>query len=154
MRKKAVLILFVFNCILLSVTWVMALYAYPRLPQKIPLWLNFFGLPSMVAEKSPLFYVYVLVQTLFILFFVLISRKIASKMPPGRAKIFKEYVYLSLIFFNLIFIHVQRSLILMAHGAAEGVDKYYFFAVFGFILLLIPYYRLRVKMFARTGRDD
>jgi len=125
----------------------MAFYAYPRLPQKIPLGLNFFGQQTIMTEKSPLFFIYLLAQTLFLIFFLVMTRKISSrKMPPWKSRIFKEYVYLTLIFFNLIFIHVQRTIILVAHQVAEGVDKYYFYLLFGIILVLIPYYRIRVGL--------
>lgn len=147
--KKAAFILFIFNCILLCVSWIMVLYAYPRLPQKIPLWLNFFGQPMILSEKSNLFFIYILIQTLFFFFFLLITGKAASSMASWKAEIFKEVAYLSLIFFNLIFIHVQRSLILMAHDIVKGVDKFYFYTLFGFILIMIPYYRMRKKMFLR-----
>ena len=63
-----------------------------------------------------------------------------------RAGTFKEYMFLTLIFINLIFIHVQRSLILVARHVEKGVDKFYFYSLFGIILILIPYYRLRVKL--------
>ena len=74
-------------------------------------------------------------------------------MAPWKSRIFKEYVYLTLIFFNLIFIHVQRSIILVAHQVAEGVDKYYFYLLFAIILVLIPYYRIRVKLFIRKPEE-
>jgi hypothetical protein len=125
----------------------MAFYAYPRLPQRIPLWLNFFGQQTIMTEKSPLFFTYLLAQTLFLIFFLVITRKISSrKIAPWKSRIFKEYVYLTLIFFHLIFIHVQRSIILVAHQVADGVDKYYFYLLFAIILVLIPYYRIRIKL--------
>ncbi len=103
-----------------------------------------------MTEKSPLFFIYLLVQALFFIFFLVVTRIIASrKIVPWKAPIFKEYVYLNLIFFNLIFIHIQRSLILVAHQVAQGVDKYYFYLLFGIILVLIPYYRIRVRLFVR-----
>jgi len=49
------------------------------------------------------------------------------------------------IFFQLIFIHIQRSLILLAHGIEKGIRPIYFYSVVGFILVLIPYYRMRLK---------
>jgi hypothetical protein len=57
----------------------------------------------------------------------------------------KEFILLVLIFFQLIFIHIQRSLILMAHGVEQGIRPFYFYSVFGIILILIPYYRLRLN---------
>lgn len=147
MQKKSVLLLLIFNCLLLAAGWTMALYAYPRLPKKIPLWLNFFGQQPILMKKSPLFFIYLLAQTLFLIIFLIVARKMSSKtMVPWKAHILKESVYLTLIFFNLIFIHVQRSIILVAHQVEKGVDKYYFYLLFGIILILIPYYRIRVRL--------
>ncbi len=152
--KKSVLLLLICNWVLLGTAAVMAFYAYPRLPQKIPLRLYFFGQQPFMTEKSPLFFIYLLVQTLFFIFFLIVTRRISSRnMVPWKAPIFKEYVYLILIFFNLIFIHIQRSLILVAHQVAEGVEKYYFYLLFGIILVLIPYYRIRVRLFIRKPEE-
>jgi uncharacterized membrane protein len=147
MKVKATKILLVFNGILLFAGWIMVIYAYPRLPQKMPLWLNFFGQQHMLANKSPLFFLYVIAQTfLFIIFFVL-ARKISSRIAfPWKVEIIKEYVYLTMIFINLIFIHVQRSIILVAHQTEKGVDKLYFYSLFGIILIFIPYFRMREKL--------
>lgn len=154
-KKKAAFILFVFNGILLSVGWVMVIVAYPKLPQKIPLWLDLFGQQHIMVEKSPLFFVYILVQSLFFLFFFLLARKISSRIKTSwEAGIFKEYLYLTLIFFNLIFIHVQRSLILVAHHVEKGVDKLYFYSLFGIILILIPYFRMRKMLAQRLQRKE
>ncbi len=91
----------------------MAFYAYPRLPLKIPIWLNFFGKQTIMIEKSPLFFIYILAQALFFMFFLVMTRIISSrKMVPWKAPIFKECAYLILIFFNLIFIHIQKVLFL------------------------------------------
>ncbi|NIM59568.1 MAG: hypothetical protein GTO16_11600 [Candidatus Aminicenantes bacterium] len=147
MRKKSVLLLLICNWVLLGTAAVMDFYAYPRLPQKIPLWLNFFGQQTILTDKSPLFFIYLLTQALFFTFFLVMTRRISSKkMASSKAPIFKEYVYLTLIFFNLIFIHVQRSIILAAHHVGQGIDKYYFYLLFAIILVLIPYYRIRVKL--------
>jgi uncharacterized membrane protein len=132
----------------------MAFYAYPRLPQKITIWLGFFGQQNIMADKSPVFFIYLLVQALFFIFFLVIARKISSrKMAPWKAHIFKEYVYLTLVFFNLIFIHIQRSLILVAHKVTQGIDKYYFYLLFAIILVLIPYYRIRVRLFLKKPEE-
>jgi len=145
--KKSVILLFIFNLILLSAGWIMTVSTYPKLPQKMPLWLNFFGQQPIIMEKSLLFFIYPLAQTLFFMFFLIVSRRMSSKnMIPWKANILKEYIYLTLIFFNLIFIHLQRSLILLARQIEEGVDKFYFYSLFGIIFLLIPYYRLRLKL--------
>ncbi len=55
--------------------------------------------------------------------------------------------------FNLIFIHIQKSLILVSHQMAQGVDKYYFYLLFGIILVLIPYYRIRVRLFIKKTEE-
>jgi hypothetical protein len=137
---------FVFNGILLFAGWIMVIYAYPRLPQKMSLWLNFFGQQHILANKSPLFFLYVVVQTLFFIIFFVLARKISSRITfPWKAEIIKEYVYLTMIFINLIFIHVQRSIIQVAHQSEKGVDKLYFYSLFGIILILIPYFRMREK---------
>ncbi len=107
-----------------------------------------------MTEKSPLFFTYLLVQALFFIFFLIVTRIISSrKMAPWKVPIFKEYVYLTLIFFHLIFIHIQKSLILVSHQVAQGVDKYYFYLLFCIILVLIPYYRIRVKLFIRKQEE-
>jgi len=132
----------------------MAFYAYPRLPQKMPLWLNFFGQQTIMMDKSPLFFIYPLAQTLFCLFFMVAARILSSKeVIPWKARLLKEYVYLSLIFFNLIFIHIHRSLIFLAHQVGKSVDKFYFYSLFGIILVLIPYYHMLEKMYIKKHRE-
>ena len=64
----------------------------------------------------------------------------------------KEMVFLILIFFNLIFIHIQRSLILLARGVERGVSELYFYSLFGIILALIPVYQIRAKIMAKMGK--
>jgi len=71
-------------------------------------------------------------------------------MPSWKAKVKKEFIYLTMIFFNLIFIHLQRSLILLSHKIETGVDRYYFYALFSIILILIPYYHIREKLAWKT----
>lgn len=159
MTKKIILFLFIANMILLCLGWIMAFYAYPRLPSRIPLWINFFGQPVMRAHKSPFFFIYPLAQTAFFVFFWQLSkikrrgsgldRKSSVQFSGDKIRynlLKKEYVYLVLIFFNLIFIHLQRSVILLAHKIEKGVSEYYFYSLFGIILILIPYYRLRKKL--------
>ncbi len=147
MKIKATKILFVFNGILLFAAWIMVIYAYPRLPQKIPLWLNFFGQQHILTDKSPLFFLYAVAQTLFFIIIFTLTRNIASRIAIlWKVEIIKEYVYLTMIFINLIFIHVQRSIILVAHQTEKGVDKLYFYSLFGIILILIPYFRMREKL--------
>lgn len=161
MGKKSILLLSVFNGILLAAAWIMSLYAYPRLPRKIPLWLNFFGQQDMMMKKSPLFFLYPVIQIFFFLAFLIIARIVSSRSPvPWKAYLLKESIYLVLIFVNLIFIHIQRSFILLAHNVEQGVHKFYFYSLFVIILALIPYYRMRAKLCLRrqgaspSGKGD
>jgi hypothetical protein len=71
-------------------------------------------------------------------------------MPPdadaqGRLTGLKrEVLYLALIFFNLIFIHLQTSRILFSVGIGTGVNRIYFTALVLMVaFLLVPYYRIR-----------
>ena len=153
MQKKSLLILFIFNCILLIVTWILAIYSYPRLPDQIPFWINFMGQPLMLAEKSPVFFVYPIVQTLFVFLFIGIAEYLSSReKEEWKKKLLKDHVLLSLIFFNLIFIHVLSSLILLARQIREGINRTYFFLIFIVILLLLPYYRMRKKFLAKENK--
>jgi uncharacterized membrane protein len=149
MRKRTLIILLIFNLILLVISWVMAFYAYARLPARMPMWLNFFGQEPIISEKSRVFFIYVLVQTLLFAAFLYAvwakHRKEGSTKSPAVQSLQKEIVLLVSIFFQLIFIHLQRSLILLAHGVEKGIRPYYFYSVIGFILILIPYYRMRLK---------
>lgn len=154
MQKKSILILFLFNCILLGVTWILAIYSYPRLPDQMPFWINFMGQPPILAEKSPVFFVYPMVQTLFVLLFLGIAHFLSAREKERcKQKLLKDYVLLSLIFFNLIFIHVLSSLVLLAHQIGEGINRTYFFTIFIAILLLIPYYRMRAKFIAKEKKN-
>jgi uncharacterized membrane protein len=154
MQKKSLLILFIFNCILVVVSWILALYSYPRLPEQMPFWINFLGQPPMLANKSPVFFVYPIVQTLFVFFFIGIAQILSLReKETWRKKLLKDYVLLSLIFFNLIFIHVLSSLILLAHQIGEGINRTYFFMIFIVILILIPYYRTRAKLLAQEQKN-
>jgi hypothetical protein len=168
--------LFAFNGLLIAAGWVMAAYSYPRLPDLIPYWLNLAGQDVIKAGRSPLFFIYPAAQTVFVVALWLVAR-IWVKRPDKTKKpkhldkkahisaisdakqkefghalinLKKEFVLLELIFFNLIFIHIQRSLIWLAHGLSAGVNKFYFFSLIIIILLLIPYYRLRRSLLNKT----
>jgi uncharacterized membrane protein len=155
MQKKPLLILFLFNCILLVVTWILALYSYPRLPDLMPYWINFMGQPPMLAEKSPVFFIYPSVQALFVFLFLGIAHVLSSrKKEVWQKKLLMDYVLLSLVFFNLIFIHVLSSLVLLAHQIRGGINRTYFFLIFIVILLLIPYYRMRANLLRKNKNID
>jgi len=157
-KRKTLLLLLIANLLLISMGWILAFYAYPRLPQKIPLWVSFFRQQTVMMKKSPLFFIYPITQTLFCIGFWLVSR-IGRHKPSGEGRagviskkmyvssdLRKEFVYMVLIFFNLIFIHLQRVIIFLAHGKEGGIDDVYFIFLFGIILILIPLYRLRAKL--------
>jgi len=147
MRKHSTLILLVFNLILLFMSWLMSFYAYPRLPQKIPLWLNCCGQPVYLVDKSPVFFIYPFIHTLFFLGFLLLTGVFPKREKLHQNnRIYHEYVYLALIFFSLIFIHITRSIIFLAHNIGDGVNKFYFVALFVVLLALIPYFRFRNKI--------
>jgi hypothetical protein len=152
--KNVLFFLGLANIILLSAGWVMALRAYPRLPSWIPIWMNFLDQQIMLTSKSGLFFVYPLTQTLFCLAYGCLIGVIARKRrnsghEVSRTRLKQEFALLALIFFNLIFIHLQRSIILTAHGLEEGISKSYFFSLFGIIMVLIPYYRIRTRLITK-----
>lgn len=164
MKRHAVALLMGGNIALVLAAWTAALYAYPRLPQKIPLWLNFFGGPSVLSDKSLLFFLYPLTQTLFTAALLVLPGLIPTgAFLPVRARALltaastpffketkREFIYLILIFVNLIFIHLQTSVIFLAHGSEQGFNKLYFVSLFAIIILLLPYYRLRLSLLIKT----
>jgi hypothetical protein len=160
MGKRTLLFLTLANILLVSLGWIMAIYAYPRLPAKIPMWVNLLDQQTLYMKKSILFFIYPLAQTVFCGIFWRLSKIKYKKMfkvysPSDSAlkkfifRLKKEFVLLVLIFFNLIYIHLQRSIILISHGIEKGVSEYYFFSLFGIILILIPYYRIRKRIIER-----
>jgi uncharacterized membrane protein len=165
-RKEIIWMLLGANLLLLCLGWIVAFYTYPRLPQQMPLWLNFFGQEVIKMNKSPLFFGYPLAQTLFFVIFLLLSRIEFSRIKSSQrafgksderqsslySNLMKEMVFLVLIFFNLIFIHIQRSLVLLAYGVERGVRELYFYSLFGIILAFIPIYQIRAKIMAKMLR--
>ncbi len=163
-KNKTTRLLLYANILLLGISWLMFFYSYPRLPSRMPLWLNFLGQESMEGNKSPFLVIYPLAQTVFWLLFAAIARweiqtregrrleaepQMNGKKGESLLGLKTEFVYLVLIFFNLLFIHIQRTLILVAHRKQEGIDVYYFAVIIAVILVLIPYYRIRVKLIGK-----
>ncbi|MFQ6070471.1 MAG: hypothetical protein ACE5LC_08090 [Candidatus Aminicenantales bacterium] len=153
--------LFSANVLLLCLGWLLAFYSYPRLPQAVPLWVNLFGEQPLLMKKNLFFFVYPLAQTVFCLAFWLAARfsslfrfvphkgeLVSPEQENALFKLRKEFIYLALIFFNLIFIHLQKSIIFIAHGIRDGVNRVYFFSILAFLILLIPLYRLRLRLLA------
>ncbi len=162
-RAWSVRFLLAANWLLLVISWVMAFVSYSRLPERIPLWLNFSGQQVFLVRRSMLFFIYPAAQTVFALVFWLLSgravihnrffkeERLARSEASKRAflDLKREFVSLALLFFNLIFIHIQRSLILLSHRLETGVDPVYFYTLFGVILILIPYYHLRARLLSQ-----
>jgi hypothetical protein len=148
--KKKNWLLLICNIVLIATGWILAIYSYPRLPGMIPLWLNFLSTPVILVPKSPLFFIYPAVQTLFAVLFISLPglEAVQKSQKWGKPKL-REFVYLVLIFFQVIFIHIQRSLIFSAHNIQQGVDEFYFLFLLVIILLLIPFFRFRERVLAR-----
>ena len=161
--KKSVVFLKIANWLLVVMAWVAALYAYPRLPQKIALWLYSRGQGLLRVRKSPLFFLFPLAQTLFFFGVSFLVQKFYLNRRYSKEKsisddrqkreslleLDKEFLWLALIFVNLIFIHIQTSLVLLSHGMGMGINPYYFYSIFGILVMLVPYYIIRRKLFLR-----
>jgi hypothetical protein len=156
-----VLALLAFACwLLLGVSWVMSIYAYPRLPEKVVFWNTFWSPNAVWGEKSAAFFVYPVAQTLVFVAFLVLARAVffPAARPDSRdssaqveknerlSDLKREVVYLGLIFLNLVFIHLQTSLILVSHALATGINRFYFAMLWVILLLLVPYYRVRRQM--------
>ena len=139
----------------------MSFVAFPKLPEKIPVHFNFSGKPDSWKEKSGFsFFLLPIIQTIFIIGFSLLayfSRSInfpkkesLSTLSPEKREIIysliKEFVFLIMIFFNLLFIHLQRSIILTALQITRGIDKGYFYSIIGIIFMLVFLYFIRIKV--------
>lgn len=160
MKEKIVFLLGVAGGILLLAGWIVAIYAYPRLPEYIPRWLDFMGGQNILVKKSLTFFFFPGVQTLFCLIFFLTAAFISRKKPSPDAEkqarqilfLKKEYLFLTLIFINLVFIHLETSLIYLAYNADKGFNKLYFILICAVIVLLFPYYRARKKSIGEVSK--
>ena len=79
------------------------------------------------------------------------SPDVETDSPPGYREqllldLRKEVAYLGLIFVNLVFIHLQTTLILVSHGLAGGINRFYFGMLLLVLVLLVPYYRIRRRV--------
>jgi len=156
--------------ILLAVAWGMSIYAYGRLPQDMALWKSFLVKEVLRAEKSLLFFVYPIAQA--IVFFVIraLAGAFFIRAPGAKRKaeavgrdeeveyrlvdLKKETVSLVLIFCNLVFIHLQTSLVLLSHRLASGVNPFYLGMLFAVLVILVPYYAARRRMLLRAEIAD
>jgi len=131
LREKSVQILLVFNCILLVAGWVMSLVAFFELPRHKDL--LFFGIP--------------LLQTALFLIFIGASQGLTRRRGDSkRTRILREAVFLLYIFVQLLLIHIQRSRIFAAHGVSQAFNPFYVLSLLLIMLLLVPYFKLRLKM--------
>jgi hypothetical protein len=164
--SKVLALLAFASWLLLGVSWVMSVYAYPRLPEKMAFWTTVWSTEAVWGERAPAFFVYPIAQTLFFLAFLVLA-KVAFFRAPGpeflerssevegnkrQLGLKKEVAYLGLIFLNLVFIHLQTSLILVSHGLAKGINRFYFAMLLVVLLMLIPYYRIRRQMIGAGTR--
>ncbi len=150
------------NLLLIGVTWAVSISVYGRLPLEVPSWLSLWKSGLAWTERSAVFFAYPAVQTVLFSALLGLSRALlkkdagaASGVPPsedegpGRRllELKKETVLLALIFLDLVFIHLQTSLILLARGAGSGINVYYFAALLVMIAFILgPYYRLRRRL--------
>jgi len=164
--NKVLALLAFASWLLLVVSWVMSVYAYPRLPEKVAFWTSIWRTEAVRGERSPAFFVYPIAQTLFFLALLVLAKAVFFRAPrpdsqdrssqregdERRLDLKKEVVYLGLIFLNLVFIHLQTSLILVSHGLAKGINRLYFAMLLVVLLMLIPYYRVRRQMLGAGSR--
>jgi hypothetical protein len=164
--NKVLALLAFASWLLLVVSWVMSVYAYPRLPEEVALWTSIWSTEAVRGERSPAFFIYPTAQTLLFLAFLVLARAVfflapgpdlqdRSSQVEGDERLLglkKEVVYLGLIFLNLVFIHLQTSLILVSHGLAKGINRFYLGMLLVVLLMLIPYYRIRRQMVGAGSR--
>src|SRR4030043_2179668 len=166
---KTVLALLAFApWLLLIVSWVMSVYVYHRLPDEMALWTSLWSSHVARSAKSLAFFVYPIVQTVFFLACLVLAKVFFFGAPgldseghysqgdgnerlPGLKR---EVAYLGLIFLNLVFIHLQSSLILVSHGLAEGINRFYFAVLLLVLVMLVPYYRIRRQMLRAGSRQE
>jgi uncharacterized membrane protein len=166
---KTVLTLLAFAAwLLLGVSWVMSIYAYPRLPEKVAYWTSLWSSDAVMGTKSSAFFIYPVAQTVFFLASLVLAKTVFFSTPgldsegrpysEGENKrllgLKQEVAYLALIFLNLVFIHLQTSLILVSHRLAEGVNRFYFSVLLFVLLMMVPYYRVRRQMIQAGFRQD
>jgi uncharacterized membrane protein len=164
--NKVLALLAFASWLLLVVSWVMSVYAYPRLPEKVAFWTGVWSAEAARGERSPAFFIYPIAQTLFFLAFMGLAKVVFFRAPGPDSEdqhsrnegnkrqldLKKEVVYLGLIFLNLVFIHLQTSLILVSHGLAKGINRFYFAMLLVVLLMFIPYYRIRRQMIGAGSR--
>jgi len=148
-KKVNRILLLGFNLILLAAAWVMALTAYPKIPETMPARLGFFGLEFGPETKSPLFFLCPFVQSVLTLAVLAVGRYLAARSPrPRLAELREEHASMAMIFINSAFIHLERHLIGLAVLGTPVLNKVYFFGLLAVLPLLYFYYRLRAAQLA------
>jgi hypothetical protein len=159
-------LLFAANLVLLGVVWFVSISAYGRLAQHMSSWSSVWTGHPVMVERSWTFFFYPTVQAAFFVaamglaaaLFLKRHRSGPEGSPPasGQARrvwtLRGEVVYLALIFFNLLFIHLQTSRILLSHQIGRGINRLYFAMLLVMILFILgPYYRIRLKIIRSEG---
>jgi hypothetical protein len=141
--------------------WVLSIYGYARLPQEVPSWLALWKSGQPLVGRSAGYFIYPVSQVVVFLALLGLARKFFLKKPGSDRQgesldtnrtrrlltLKKEIVYLALIFVNLVFIHLQTSLTLLAHQAVTGFNKYYLAMLLVMIAFIVgPYFRIRRKI--------
>jgi len=148
-KKINRILLLGFNLILLAAAWVMALTAYPKIPETMPARLGFFGLEFGPATRSPLFFLCPFVQSVLTLAVLAAGRYLAARSPrPRLAELREEHASMAMIFLNSAFIHLERHLIGLAVLGTPVLNRVYFFGLLAVLPLLYFYYRLRAAQLA------
>lgn len=157
----AALSLLAANLILLAASWFVSASAYDRLPPRISSWSGPLTGHLVPVETSWLFFAYPISQAVFFVAYLVLAGVLFLKTPKAGSGglprnddaadrlrgLKREVAYLALVFFNLIFIHLQTSLILLSRGLAPGINKTYFFTLIVMILFIFgPYYRIRRRI--------
>ena len=154
------------NLILLVVVWIVSLDVYGQLPPQVASWSSVWTGQRVTVAKSWSFFLYPVGQLLFSVAFFAVTRILIVRTPgpagrepspedrPGPLRALREEVlYLALIFFNLMFIHLQTNRILLSRGLGSGINRAYFSGlVLMVIFILVPYYRIRRRI-VLTAKD-
>ena len=132
------------------------------------LWTSLWSSHAARSAKSLAFFVYPIVQTVCFLASLVLVKVVFFRAPgldsegrysqsDGNERLLglkREVAYLGLIFLNLVFIHLQTSLILVSHGLAEGINRFYFAVLLLVLVMLVPYYRIRRQMLRAGSRQE
>ena len=79
--KKVLALLGYASWLLLAVSWVMSVYAYPRLPEKVALWTSVLSSEVARGARSPLFFVYPVLQTVMLLGAFFLAQAVFFRAP-------------------------------------------------------------------------